>query len=377
MRERFIARRRALAAALRSHGAPALITDPVSIAYLTGIRLTPHERFLAFVLMPDLTAFWIVPELEAEAVRPSGIEAVAYRDGEDPFVRLVEGFSKVRVQTPRELFVEKRALALERAEAIAGVIPGVVYQDITPTLTRLRRTKDDAERAAHRRAAEAVDALIREIAAELRPGMTERDVAFRLEALARARGVAAMSFPTIVLSGARAALPHGEPGDVPIGGGILLIDLGVAVDGYHADITRTFFLGSPDDDFVRRYEAVLAAQQAAIDAVRPGVPYAELDRRAREMLERHGWAPYFTHRLGHGLGLDVHEPPSIHGDCADVIGVGEVFTVEPGIYLPGWGGIRIEDDVLVDVSGAVVLTRAPKAVEEMVIEWPRGNIFSE
>ncbi|MBT9281969.1 MAG: Xaa-Pro peptidase family protein [Hydrogenibacillus schlegelii] len=357
------ARRAALAEAFSVQGAPALLTDPVSLRYLTGVRLEPHERFVGLVLRPNREAVWVVPALEAEAVRESGLAAIVYRDGEDPVQALAQAF----FGPPAALFVEKSVLSLARAEALQGRFPGLRFLDATPAVVRLRRKKDAAERERLRAAAALADAVLAEVLPAIRPGMTERAAAALLEARARERGAEGLGFPPIVLTGRRTALPHGVPGEVPIGPGLLLIDFGVVVDGYHADITRTYWLGAPDGGFFDRYRAVLSAQAAALRAIRPGAPVAEADRAARAALRAHGLDGFFIHRLGHGLGLAVHEAPSVDGGNSDRFEVGDAVTVEPGIYHPEWGGIRIEDDVVVTPEGPEILTRSPKAVEAVVL----------
>ncbi|MNI47647.1 putative peptidase [compost metagenome] len=174
-------------------------------------------------------------------------------------------------------------------------------------------------------------------------------------------GASGPSFDTMVLSGPNTALPHGVPGERIIQpGDLLMFDMGVYAGGYASDITRTFAVGEIDSKLVEVYNTVLAANLAGIAASQTGATFGSVDKAAREVIEAAGYGQYFMHRVGHGLGMDTHEYPSLHGLNEDLIEVGNVFTVEPGIYVPGLGGVRIEDDVFITPEGAVTLTSYPK-----------------
>lgn len=215
------------------------------------------------------------------------------------------------------------------------------------------------------------------VLADLRPGVTETSVAQSVEAGLRRAGFSAPAFDTIVASGPRAALPHGRASDRVIGRReLVVLDLGGIYGGYCVDLTRTIALGDPGPDACAWHAAVLEAQSAAIAAVAPGRTPHEIDRAARQVLDTHGLGPRFTHGTGHGLGLEVHEAPRVGPPRADAAGApmtgtaslpdhlvpGMVFTIEPGAYVPGRGGVRIEDDVLVTVSGVEVLTNVPRTL---------------
>jgi Xaa-Pro aminopeptidase len=180
-----------------------------------------------------------------------------------------------------------------------------------------------------------------------------------------AEGADDMGFAPAVLTGANSALPHGSSGGRELApGDLLIVDIGAAVGGYHADITRTYVVAAePDARQLELFEVVREAQRAGIAAARPGTPCREIDRAARSVIETAGFGAFFVHRTGHGLGLDVHEPPSLHAQNDEQLLEGAVITVEPGVYLPGYGGVRIEDDVVVTASGPEVLTRAPVGLE--------------
>jgi len=228
-----------------------------------------------------------------------------------------------------------------------------------------RIVKDAAEIATLRDAAARLSAVAETVVTTMNPGMKERDVARILENAMRDAGYERLAFDTIVGSGPNAALPHYRAGDrILADGDLVVLDFGGVLDGYCSDLTRTVAVGSPSSEARRLHAAVLAAQQAAIAAVRPGVETTSVDQAARRLLEEQGLGEAFGHGTGHGLGLDIHEEPRITRQRADVPSVplqpGMVFTIEPGAYLPGFGGVRIEDDVLVTETGCEVLTSVPR-----------------
>jgi Xaa-Pro aminopeptidase len=195
----------------------------------------------------------------------------------------------------------------------------------------------------------------------LHPSMRERDVAWELEKAMRERGADAISFEIIVAAGPNGAQPHARAGDEQLGTGRpIVIDFGAQYAGYHADCTRTIVLGEPDEQFRTIYNTVLRAQEAAIAAIRPGMTSVEADATAREVIKEAGYGDEFGHGLGHGVGLDVHEGPRLSFLGKDTLPAGAVFSIEPGIYLPGWGGVRIEDLALLTEDGPQVLSQAIK-----------------
>ena len=235
-----------------------------------------------------------------------------------------------------------------------------------PLVEPLRRVKDEDELALMIEAALTGCKLFAQILGFIRPGLKEFEVAAELEHQARLLGVEGMSFPTIVASGARGALPHGHASAARLPArGFVTLDFGVILKGYCSDMTRTVHLGKPKAKERAAYEAVLEAQQTAVAAVGSGVSCAEVDEAARDVLRRAGLAEAFSHSTGHGLGLEIHEPPRIGAGQTTRLLPGMVITIEPGIYLAGQFGIRIEDMVAVTRTGAEVLTPAPKALIEL------------
>jgi len=229
-----------------------------------------------------------------------------------------------------------------------------------------RVKKDDAEIATLRDAARRLTPVAQAAFAAVRPGVSERSIAARIDAAIRDAGYERTAFDTIVASGPNGALPHYRAGDRLLErGDLVVLDFGGVLDGYCSDLTRTVAL-APSAEARRVHQAVRDAQQAAIDAVKPGIATTDVDRAARRVLESQGLGEAFGHGTGHGLGLDVHEDPRVTRPRADMAPVplepGMVFTIEPGAYLPGWGGVRIEDDVLVTAHGCDVLTSVQYAL---------------
>ena len=240
-------------------------------------------------------------------------------------------------------------------------LAGVLFKDAPPMVERFRMVKDEEE-IARIRAAVQLGAEIFDRALEvLRPGVKEVEVAAEMELAARQGGAEAMSFETIIASGARSALPHGRASSQPIASGAFVVcDFGVILSSYCSDQTRTVWVGKLSDDAGQAYEAVREAQQAAIEAVRPGVRAGDVDAAARSSLRKSGFGRYFTHSTGHGVGLEIHEAPRIGDGQKEVLQPGMVITIEPGIYFPGKWGVRIEDIVVVTSGGCEVLTPTSK-----------------
>jgi Xaa-Pro aminopeptidase len=243
----------------------------------------------------------------------------------------------------------------ERLEALEG---GPRFDPTSDLVERLRAAKDPGEVAAIRAAAELAAEALSTVLPGVRAGQTELEVAARLEAALRCRGSEWHPFQTIVASGSRAALPHaGTSGRTVQPGDWLLLDFGAQVDGYCADLTRTVVVGGRADDRQRAvYEVVRQAQRRALEGVRAGMTGREADALARDVITRHGYGEAFGHSLGHGLGLEVHEAPRLSTTAETPLPTGAVVTVEPGVYLPGWGGVRLEDDLYLGPDGPVLLS---------------------
>jgi len=225
----------------------------------------------------------------------------------------------------------------------------------------LRARKDHEEMQLLQRAIDVADQAMNAVTPTIRAGQTEREVAWRLEVAMRELGADGLSFDIIVGSGPNGALPHHRAGDRAIQEGEpIIIDMGARYQGYCSDVTRTIVVGTPDDTFCRVYDVVLGAQLTAIATVQAGMAAAEADGLARKVIEEAGYGEHFGHGMGHGVGLAIHELPQVGSTGRDVLEEGMVFSVEPGIYLSGWGGVRIEDIVVLEKTGARILSKASK-----------------
>ena len=260
------------------------------------------------------------------------------------------------------LGLEGEHFTIAEKKRLAQIRPaGVRLKDAPSLVERARMVKDDDE-LQRIRAAVALGAKLFDRALEvLRAGVKEAEVAGEMELAARRGGAEGMSFPTIIASGARSALPHGRATNQPIGrGGFVVCDFGVILSGYCSDQTRTVWVGPVPKDARQAYEAVREAQQAAIEAVRPGIAAGEVDAAARKVLRKGGLGRYFTHSTGHGVGLEIHETPRIADGQREILQPGMVITIEPGVYFPGKWGVRIEDMVAVTAGGCEVMTPTSK-----------------
>ncbi len=340
------------------HVDAAYLTRPVSIAYLTGFQAEPHDRLMALTVRPD-SATLIVPALEQQSAsaHAAHVDVVAWRDGEDPYelVKRVVGASV-------EIAVEKDHLSLLAAELIASRTGASELVDIGPEIRRQRLIKHEDEIEKLVRAAAITDAAGEEVISRLHAGMTEVDVALMIASAIGDLG-GTLSFSTLVQSGPNSALPHLEPSSRKLApGDFVLLDFGAAFGGYKADTTRMVVVGEPSARHSEIHALVLEAHDAAIDAVRPGITTGDVDAAARRIIDTAGYGERFFHRVGHGLGLEAHENPSLDPGSQTVLEAGMVFTIEPGIYFPGWGGVRIEDDVVVEEGGCRVLTKADRSL---------------
>lgn len=244
----------------------------------------------------------------------------------------------------------------ELSEALAARKIAVELVNLTETIEKQRAVKDDAEIIATRRALALAETVFQNVARTLKPGITEREVAWALEKGMREAGAVALSFPAIVAFGTNSALPHAIPGDRALQAGEpVLFDWGARLDGYCSDTSRTLTIGTPDATFKKVHQTVLDAQKMAIDAIRSGASTKSVDAVARDHIDRAGFAGKFGHGLGHGTGLAIHEAPRLSPLKETILEAGMLVTVEPGIYLPEWGGVRIENQVVVREDGAEVL----------------------
>ena len=355
------ARQRELRAALRGAGLDGLlVTHLPNIRYLTGFTGSAGLLLVrqdAVVLVTDFRYATQGPWEVGEAARVE-IDPVSV------WQRLTRQLADVPLEA---LGVEAQSLTIRDAERLSGATRGRVVPT-TDLVERLRVAKDPQEVQAIRCAASLAQDALAEVLPGVGVGQSEREVAAALEAALRRRGSEWHPFPTIVASGPRSALPHArtsarviEPGDW------LLLDFGAQVEGYCADLTRTVVVGRRADERQRAvYQLVQAAQRRALEHLRAGMPGREGDALAREVIAERGFGDAFGHSLGHGLGLEVHEAPRVSATAEAPIPLHAVVTVEPGIYLPGWGGVRLEDDVYLGPDGPQCLSDNRTELVELV-----------
>jgi len=239
----------------------------------------------------------------------------------------------------------------------------ITFKKADDLVWTLRKVKDPSEISLMRKAAELTSRGMRRAAEIIEAGLTERDVAAEIEYEMRKAGSDGVAFDTIVSSGPNSAFPHGGCGDRIIKkGDLVVIDIGAKYRDYCSDLTRTFIIGKPSPRQMRIYETVREAQDLAVKKAQAEVEAREVDRVARDYISKAGYGDYFVHSLGHGVGLDVHEPPALSPKSKEILAEGNVVTIEPGIYIPGFGGVRIEDTVLILKGGAEKLTAAPTEI---------------
>lgn len=334
-----------------------LVTDPVSILYLTGIWIDAEERLVALYLHRNGTACLFVNAM-FHVPADAGVEVVRFTDT-DPYLDLVAN----RVDASAVLGVDKNLLTryflplLNRQCAVG-------YADGSGCVDSARAVKDPEEQEAMRRVSQINDQAMARFRSLLKPGITERAVANQMREIYQELGADDLAFPPSVCFGANAARGHYRCGDVPLReGDCILMDVGCRKDGYCADMARTFFCGSVSPEHRRIYELVLQANEAAEAMIRPGVPLKDLDAKARSVIAAGGYGPQFTHRLGHFIGLSVHDYGDVSSASEAVAQPGNIFSIEPGIYLDGDVGVRVEDLVLVTEDGCQILNRYPKTLE--------------
>ena len=256
---------------------------------------------------------------------------------------------------------ESQHMTVDQLYTMSQAAEGVEFVPLKDTVEALRAVKDEDEIDALRRSVAMTDAAFAYFLERVRPGMTEREAAWEIEASMRTQGASKVAFDLIVAAGPNGALPHARPGDHSIQPGEpVVVDIGCVVDGYCSDMTRTFCLGQPSAKYLAVWDVVLQAQEAAQAAIRAGVSGVEVDGAARDLIARAGYGEYFGHGLGHGVGLAVHEGPRAGKLSEDILQAGMSLTVEPGIYLPGEFGVRLEDLVIIGQKGTEILTNTPK-----------------
>lgn len=341
----------------------AYITNPNSIAYFSGFQSDPHERVLALIFSTTRDPFLFTPALEADTAKQSSwtYDVKGYLDTEDPWKVLSDEILS-RYGKPAVFAIEKAFFTLDRYERFSAYFPATDFsKDATPMIQQMQLRKTEQEIQTLIEAGNWADVAFETGFAAVKEGATEEEIVAEIEYQLKRKGVSHMSFDTTVLAGAHAASPHGAPDNTPVKSNeLVLFDLGVVWKGYCSDATRTIAYQKPTKFQEEIYGIVLEAQLAAQQAVKPGITASELDTIAREVIESYGYGEAFNHRLGHGIGTSVHEFPSIVAGNDLVLEEGMCFSIEPGIYLPGKVGVRIEDCVYVTKEGCQSFTFTPK-----------------
>lgn len=345
--------------------------NPTAVAYFTNFESNPHERIVAYVVSQN-DHFLFVPSLEkAEAETQSNVNKVfTYTDDENPWEIIGEKGHNIatNIQT---VSVDEGTLTVERWFKLQQVFSSETntteWTDISQFIeqTRVVKQEDEIKKMIH--AGELADEAIKIGMDFLEEGVTELEVVAQIELEMKKRGVTEMSFSTLVLFGEHAANPHGNPGDRKLKQNeFVLFDLGVIHKGYASDATRTIVFGEIDENKQKVYEIVLEANKAAQAAVKPGMRAGQLDQIARKIIEDAGYGEYFNHRLGHGIGKTAHEFPSINGTSDTILEPGMCFSIEPGIYIQGEVGVRIEDCVYVTETGCEPFTSLDKELTTII-----------
>lgn len=333
------------------------ITNPTTLHYLTGLAIDPHERIAGLILFKSAPPLLFTPALEVEKAKEktTGFDIFGYEDAQNPWQVIREHISI----SIHKIGVEYSDIPLSKTEGLKSQFGAIEFVNLTPLIERMRLIKSQDEIEKMKIAGDYADRCfdIGFKAAAKRNGVTESDLVATIEFEMKRMGIPQMSFETIVLSGKRAANPHGVPEEVQIEENkLLLFDLGVMSKGYASDATRTIAIGKPNAFDAEIHKIVQEAQAKAMDFIKPGVTAHEIDAVARDLITKAGYGDYFNHRLGHGIGMDVHEYPSIVGGNDLVIEKGMCFSNEPGIYIPGKVGVRIEDCLYVTDNGCESFT---------------------
>ena len=334
-----------------------LITDPLAIFYLTGRMIQPLERFYALYLNRNGGHRIFINLLES-VPEDLGVEKVRFSDS-DPYMDL----AAAAIDSREPLGVDKNMAArfllpLLHGGAAAGFV------NASPALDRARAVKDAEEQALMRRASELNDMALAALRPHIREGVSEMELAERLQQIYKELGADGLSFPPLVAFGGNAGSGHHWPDETRLRpGDCVLVDAGCTFEGYCSDMTRTWFFRTVSPEQRRVYELVLRANLEAEAAVKPGVPLRELDGIARGIITAGGYGPNFTHRLGHFIGLEDHDFGDVSASAVDAAAPGNIFSIEPGIYLAGELGVRIEDLVLVTEGGCDILNSLPKELE--------------
>lgn len=356
-----------LRASMKASGFDALAVNPgPSLLYLTGLQFHLMERPVVAIFPVSGTPAIVFPDFEG-----SKLDGAEFEIDQFPYTENLKTWSAAFKRAADHLQlsgakigVEPRSLRVLELRFLEEAAPGAKFISDETTVSALRARKDSAELALMKEATRIAQVALQETLPIIREGVTERAVAAELTAqMLRAGSDSELPFPPIIAFGPNSANPHAVPTDRKLARGeLVLFDWGAAMNGYFSDLTRVYSLGEPDPELDRIARIVEEANRAGFEAAKPGVRAGDVDKAARSVIEKAGYGEYFIHRTGHGLGLEGHEEPYIRGDNDVILEPGMTFTIEPGIYLKGRGGVRIEDDVVITENGAESLSDADRSL---------------
>ena len=337
------------------------ITDETNVTYLTGFT---GDSSSLLVTANGATMLSDGRYKEQLADECPGLNVAI----KSPLQSQTDFFVEVLQSAVTDLAFEADTMTVSALDGLKKALPKTNWIPTGGIVLYQRSIKDEQEIAILRRAVDINQRALQSVLAKLVPNWTEAEMALELEATIRHLGASGFSFDPIIGAGPGGAKPHYSVGDIRLGDhACLLVDWGTKYQGYASDLTRCFHFGQPPARFNEAYQAVLDAQMAAIEAIRPGAKCSDIDAAARKVLQQAGLGDYFVHGLGHGVGLQIHESPRLSVVSEDILQVGQVITVEPGVYFEGDFGIRIEDDVLVTESGYQVLSTMPKGLDDCAV----------
>jgi Xaa-Pro dipeptidase len=366
-----ISRQEKLKSILGSAGLDSLVLNPgPSLIYLTGMHFHLSERPVLVFFMPDTAPIIVLPELEQEKIKhlPFEIQVFPYREDPSQWGNSFRNAVLTAKLGSKCIGVEPRQLRLLEFRLISDAAPKADIVSAEDSVSKMRMYKDQGEISAMRKAVDIAQRALNATLSQVRIGLTEQELAAELTLqLLRAGCDPQVPFAPIVSSGPNAANPHATPSDRKLSSGdLLVIDWGASYQGYFSDITRTFAIGNLEPEYSQISRVVLEANSAGRESAHPGIAAEVVDQAARAVIEAAGYGRYFTHRTGHGLGMEAHEDPYIRAGNLLLLEPGMAFTIEPGIYLPGRNGVRIEDDVVITPTGTECLTSLPREVRQLV-----------
>lgn len=338
-------------------GVAVLVPGP-NMHYFTGLKLKQSERLILAVITQEANLFFVTPQVELSKVKEIANENIFwYTDENGPNQALVQ--LKNEIGALLNIGVEDdqmRVMELKAAKQLAMTV-----EDVSGFMNSLRIYKDEQEVEQMQRAVKILEASFESVLSYIKPGVTEAEIAAQLEYEMRKRGSEGTPFGTIIASGYRGASPHGRAGEKKIAyGELVVMDFGSIVNGYVGDICRTIAVGEISSELKEVYQTVKEAQQAALDSIKPGITAHEVDNAARKVIHAKGYGEYFTHRTGHGIGLNSHEEPYIMASSNLKLRSGMAFSIEPGIYVPDKAGVRIEDNIVMTDTGFINLMSLQK-----------------